>query len=102
MISVIVTYQVKPEFAAQNQANIQTFLKDFEQLDATKFKYTVLVKEDGVSFVHYSQYADEEMQNRLLNVPSFKTFQKMRDDSGLNGSHHVEVLELVGSEGQLG
>ena len=99
MISVIVTYQVKPEFAEQNKANIQRFLNDFEQLDATKFKYSVFTKEDGVSFVHYSQYSDEVMQNELLNVPSFKAFQKMRDASGLDGSHRVEVLQSVGSKG---
>ncbi|MNY49837.1 hypothetical protein D3C86_1853000 [compost metagenome] len=59
------------------------------------------MKEDGVSFVHYSQYADEETQNQLLAVPSFKAFQKMRDESGLNNSHRVEVLELIGSRGKL-
>lgn len=102
MISVLVTYQVKPEFAEQNKVNIQRFLTDFEQLDASKFKYSVSVKEDGVSFVHYSQYADENMQNELLNVPSFKAFQEMRDASGLNGSHKVEILRAVGSKGNLG
>jgi quinol monooxygenase YgiN len=101
MISVIVTYQVKPEFVEQNKKNIQAFLQDFEQLDASKFKYTVFLKEDGVSFVHYSQYSDEEMQNRLLNTPSFKAFQQMRDDSGLNNSHKVEVLQFIGSKGNL-
>lgn len=101
MISVIVTYQVKPEFVEQNKANIQTFLADFQKLDASKFKYTVLLKEDGVSFVHYSQYSDEKMQNELLNVPSFKAFQQIRDESGLNDSHRVEVFQLVGSEGKI-
>jgi hypothetical protein len=102
MISVIVTYQVTPGFAAQNKANIQTFLKDFEQLDASKFKYSVFLKEDGVSFVHYSQYADEATQIQLLNVPSFKAFQEMRDASGLTDSHKVEILRSVGSKGKLG
>ena len=101
MISVIVSYQVKPEFVEQNKANIQIFLKDFEQLDATKFKYSVFLKDDGVSFVHYSQYSDETMQNQLLNVPSFKAFQEMRDASGLNDSHKVEILQAVGSKGNL-
>lgn len=102
MISVIVTYQVKPEFVEQNKKNIQVFLMDFEQLDASKFKYSVLLKEDGVSFVHYSQYSDETIQNQLLNVPSFKAFQQMRDDSGLNNSHKVEILQSIGSKGNLG
>jgi hypothetical protein len=102
MISVLVTYQVKPEFAEQNKANIERFLNDFEQLDSSKFKYSVLVKEDGVSFVHYSLYSDENMQNELLNVPSFKAFQEMRDASGLNNSHKVEILRSIGSKGNLG
>lgn len=102
MISVIVSYQVKPEFVEQNKANIQTFLADFKLLDASKFKYSVFLKEDGVSFVHYSQYADEAMQNQLLNIPSFKAFQQIRDDSGLNNSHKVEILQSVGSKGNLG
>lgn len=102
MISVIVTYQVNPDFVAQNKANIQTFLADFEKLDTSKFKYTVLLKEDGVSFVHYSHYSDKEMQDELLNVSSFKAFQEMRDAGGLNDSHRVEILQPVGSEGKLG
>lgn len=101
MISVLVSYRVKPEFVAQNKANIQKFLSDFEQLDASKFKYSVSVKEDGLSFVHLSQYADETMQHELLNVPSFKAFQEMRDASGLDGSHKVEILRSLGFKGNL-
>lgn len=101
MISVIVTYRVKPEFVEKNKANIQRFLTDFEQLDSTKFKYNVLIKDDGVSFVHYSHYSDEAIQNQLLHVPSFKAFQEMRDASGLNGSHQVEILHSIGSKGNL-
>nr|WP_294858438.1 hypothetical protein [uncultured Fluviicola sp.] len=50
-------------------------------MDGSKFNYSVCVKEDGVSFIHYSHYSDEQMQNELLNVPSFKAFQEMRDAS---------------------
>lgn len=97
MITVIVTYQVKPKFAAQNKQNIAGFLQDFKHLDITAFQYNVYVKEDGVSFVHYSTYRDEAMQKEVLNVPSFKEFQRLRDESGLNNSHKVEVLSYVGS-----
>ncbi|WP_343604523.1 hypothetical protein [Fluviicola sp.] len=101
MISVIVTYQVNPEFSEQNKANIQRFLTDFESLDHTQFKYTVLCKEDGISFVHLSNYENKEIQEQLLHVPSFKEFQRLRDESGLNDSHRVEVLEMIGSKGEL-
>lgn len=95
MINVIVTYTVKPEFLSENKSNIQKFLNDFKNLDQTKFEYKVFVKEDGVTFVHFSNYENEEVQNEVLNVPSFKEFQRLRDESGLNDSHKVDFLKSV-------
>jgi quinol monooxygenase YgiN len=95
MINVIVSYTVKPEFVSENKNNIQKFLNDFKTLDQTKFEYKVFVKEDGVTFVHFSNYENEEVQNEVLNVPSFKEFQRLRDESGLNDSHKVEFLKSV-------
>jgi len=98
MINVIVTYTIKPEFVSENKNNIQRFLNDFKTLDQTKFEYKVFVKEDSVTFVHFSNYENEEIQNIVLNVPSFKEFQRLRDESGLNDSHKVEILQSVGIE----
>ncbi|NIF04268.1 hypothetical protein F3J23_02345 [Chryseobacterium sp. Tr-659] len=95
MINVIVSYTVNPEFVPRNKENIQIFLNDFKNLDQSAFEYKVFVKEDGVTFVHYSNYINEEIQHEVLNVPSFKEFQKLRDESGLNGSHKVELLQLI-------
>ncbi|MDF2932710.1 MAG: hypothetical protein K0R36_2041 [Chryseobacterium sp.] len=95
MINIIVTYTVKPEFVSENKKNIQKFLNDFKTLDQTKFEYKVFVKEDGVTFVHFSNYENEEVQNEVLNITSFKEFQKLRDESGLNDSHKVEFLQPV-------
>lgn len=95
MINVIVTYTVNPEFVSENKKNIQKFLNDFKNLDQTKFEYKVFVKEDGVTFVHFSNYDNEEVQNEVLNIPSFKEFQKLRDESGLHDSHKVEFLKSV-------
>jgi len=95
MISVIVSYTVKPEFVSENKTNIQKFLDDFKNLDQETFEYKVYIKEDGVTFLHYSNYINEEVQHEVLNVPSFKEFQKLRDESGLNGSHKVEILQSI-------
>jgi hypothetical protein len=97
MITVIVTYQVKPGFAEQNKSNIQRFLEDFRKLDSEDFQYNVYTKADDVTFVHYSSYRNEEVQTKILDVPSFKEFQRLRDESGLNGTHKVEVLNHIGS-----
>lgn len=95
MINVIVSYTVKPEFVPANKANIQKFLEDFKNLDQSTFEYKVFVKEDGVTFLHYSNYINEEVQHEVLNVPSFKEFQRLRDESGLNSSHKVEFLQSI-------
>lgn len=95
MINVIVTYTVQPEYVSENKTHIQKFLDDFKNLDQEAFEYKVYVKEDGVTFVHYSNYINEEVQHEVLNVPSFKEFQQLRDESGLNGTHKVEILQSI-------
>ncbi|UWX60759.1 DUF3634 family protein [Chryseobacterium oranimense] len=95
MINVIVTYTVNPEYVSENKTHIQKFLDDFKNLDQETFEYKVYVKEDGVTFLHYSNYINEEVQQEVLNTPSFKEFQRLRDESGLNGTHKVEILQSI-------
>ena len=97
MITVKVSYTVKPEFVAANKENIAVFLSDFKKMDATDFRYSVFLLDDGKTFLHFSTYKNEEVQKEVLNVPSFKLFQQKRDESGLDNSHKVEVLEYIGS-----
>ena len=101
MINVIATYTVRPEFAEQNKNNIQIFLKDFALLNQDVFSYSVFVKDDGVTFVHQSVYKNEEIQNEILSLPSFKEFQKQRDENAVPGSHKVEIISPLGSSGNL-
>ncbi|MDH6250707.1 cell fate (sporulation/competence/biofilm development) regulator YmcA (YheA/YmcA/DUF963 family) [Chryseobacterium sp. H1D6B] len=95
MINVIVTYTVQPEFVSENKANIHKFLEDFKTLDQSAFEYKVYLKEDGVTFMHYSKYSNEEVQHEILNIPSFKEFQRLRDESGLNNSHQADFLQSI-------
>lgn len=95
MISVQVSYRMNPQFVAQNIANINTFLADFRKI--TGFRYDVFLKDDGLTFVHMSEYDDEAVQKQVLSVPSFLEFQRQRDASGLDGSHRVEIFQKIGS-----
>ena len=97
MITVTVSYTVKPDFVGMNKQNISKFLDDFRKLNPSDFRYNVYLQNDGVTFVHLSTYRNEEIQTKVLNVESFKSFQKERDESGLNNTHKVEVLSFVGS-----
>lgn len=97
MISVKVSYTVKPEFAAQNKQNINSFLNDFKQLKHLKFLYNVYVQDDGITFLHLSMYENEEVQQTILTIPSFLKFQLERDESGLTIEPKIEMISLVGS-----
>ena len=95
MITVKVTYTVKPEFVAHNKENINVFMADFRAMNNNDFRYNVYLGNDGVTFIHMSHYKNEDIQKQLLNTPSFQEFQRQRDESGLNGSHQVDVMELT-------
>ena len=96
MIVVKVEYTVLPEFVVENRINIAAFLEEFKSLDNTKFRYTVLASTDGMTFTHLSMYKNEQIQQQLLQLPSFLFFQSQRDSIGLLSEPQVEQLELIG------
>ncbi len=96
MISVKVTYTVKDHFIDQNIKNVHSFLKDFESLKNDNFRYSIYVLENKKTFVHLSEYEDQIIQQELLNVPSFLSFQNQRDEN-LETAAVVELLNLIGT-----
>ncbi|SFF00854.1 hypothetical protein SAMN05518672_11427 [Chitinophaga sp. CF118] len=101
MITVKVTYTVKSAFISQNQENINLFMDEFRKIGSKDFRYTVYLCEDGKTFVHLSHYQNEEIQKYLLNVPSFKLFQKQRDESGLEGAPQIDVMKMAASSNDI-
>lgn len=97
MITVKVTYTVKPEFVEANKRNISKFLDDFKKMNPSDFRYNIYLQDDERTFLHFSTYKNEEIQKQVLNVPSFISFQKERDESGLDDTHKVEILSYIGS-----
>jgi hypothetical protein len=97
MIIVKVTYTVKADFVQKNQENIKLFMVDFKKLNTNDFRYVSYLGGDGKTFVHLSHYKNEKIQKQLLQIPSFLSFQKQRDDSGLKDSPQVEVMQVVAS-----
>ena len=97
MIAVQVTYKVKVDFVEENKSNISAFLADFKEMHTSRFLYHVYVKEDGLTFVHVSMYENTEIQEKVLNTPSFIKFQEVRDQSGLTELPTIENLAHLGS-----
>lgn len=97
MIIVKVTYTVQPDFVQKNQENIHLFMADFKKMNTEEFSYVSYLCGDGKTFVHLSHYQNEEIQKQLLQTPSFLSFQKQRDESGLENEPQIEVMKVVDS-----
>jgi len=100
MIVVKVTYTVNDEYVNTNKEMIQAFLTDFKKLDNTQFLYSILQSEDGKTFIHTSQYKNKEIQQILLNTPSFLRFQEQRDKN-LASEPKIEFLNYVGASKEV-
>ncbi len=101
MIIVKVTYTVKSDFVIKNQENINKFIEDFKKIGSNDFRYIAYVGEDGKTFTHISMYQNEAIQKQLLAVEYFKSFQKQRNESGLEMAEKVEIMQLIGAVGNF-
>ena len=97
MIIVKVTYTVKVDFVQKNQENINDFLKDFKKIKSNDFRYIVYIGDDKKTLTHISMYQNEAIQKELLAVQSFKSFQQQRNNSSLEISKNIEIMELAGA-----
>lgn len=100
MITVKVTYTVNDNYVNDNKKMIQAFLADFKKLDNSQFLYTILQSEDGKTFTHISQYQNKDIQQVLLNTPSFCHFQEQRDKN-LASEPKIEVLNYIGASKEI-
>ncbi len=94
MRAVKVEYTVKPEYVETNKANIQKVMDELRGLGNTGILYSTYIKEDGVSFVHFSIHKGEE--NIIPSLPAFQVFTTQLKAEGLAGNApHALKLEMV-------
>ncbi|MGH2563153.1 MAG: hypothetical protein ACRDE8_10910 [Ginsengibacter sp.] len=93
MKAVKVEYTVKPEYVNTNKANIQKVMDELRTLGDTGTLYSTYIKDDGVSFVHFSIHRDEE--NIIPTLESFKAFSNQLKSEGLTAPPQAIKLNLV-------
>ncbi len=98
---VRVMYTVRPEYVEQNQANITQVMTDLKALNNTNTKYASYLEEDGVTFMHFAQYPDEETAQLLNDIPSFAKFRKELKESGPVSPPKQNTMSLVGAAFEL-
>lgn len=90
---VKVTYTVRPGFVRKNQENIEAFLKDLKNANSAGIRYAVHLGDDGKTFHHVAAYTNDDAQKLLLELPAFLSFQKQRDDSGLEVAPSIDFVK---------
>ncbi|MFI5153543.1 MAG: hypothetical protein ACHQET_09435 [Chitinophagales bacterium] len=98
---VKVVYSTKPEYAAQNQANIKAVMKDLQRLQYASVNYNACLSSDGKTFIHTAFYKSDEDQKLVTELPSFKHFQEQLRAEGLENPPKQELLTLVGSSADI-
>jgi len=73
MTTTIVRYQVKPEFAADNERLVRAVDAELSALAPVGFRYATLRLDDGVSFVHVA-VTDGDVDAPLPQLDAFRAF----------------------------
>ena len=94
MRQVMVSYRVKPDRAAENEALVRAVYDELHRTTPAGLRYATFRQDDGVSFVHVAQ--TDEGVNPLSEVAAFARFQ---DGIGerCDVAPVVTVLHEVGS-----
>ena len=92
-----VIYTVQPEYVKQNRKNINEVMNDLKKIGNSNTKYASYLEEDGVTFMHFAQYPDQETAQILNSLPSFVKFRKeLKESKPLSPPKSME-LSLVGA-----
>jgi hypothetical protein len=100
MKAIKVEYTVKPEYVDTNKANIQKVVSELRSMEDPGILYSVYVKEDGCSFVHFAIYGDDR-PNIIPTLASFLAFRDQLKAEGLEGGIQSHTMEMAGSSFDL-
>jgi quinol monooxygenase YgiN len=101
MKSVKVQYTVKAEYADTNKKNVAKVMADLRELAHPGIKYSTFVMEDGITFIHFGMYADQEALDVVNNLPSFQSFREQLKASGPEAPPKGDDLTLVDSSYEI-
>jgi hypothetical protein len=73
MKRVIVRYRLKPERVAENEELVRDVYTELHEAAPDGLRYGTFKLDDGVSFVHIAEHADD---NPLRGIAAFQRFQE--------------------------
>jgi hypothetical protein len=94
---VRVQYTTKQEYAARNKENITKVMNDLRKINNPGIKYGAYLLPDEKTFMHFTQFENEEAHKILMELESFIKFQTELKASIPEVAPKAEDLSLVGS-----
>jgi quinol monooxygenase YgiN len=70
----LVRYQVKPERVAENEALVRAVFESLRASPIQGLRYAAHKLDDGVSFVHLVEFANQAANEAFVGRPAFKAF----------------------------
>ena len=101
MKAVKVEYTVKPEYVAQNKANVEHVMQALRNQPIEGMHYSTFIKDDGQTFVHINMAQDGDTMSKLGDVPEFQHFRSSLKASGPLAPPKSTNLKLVGASFNL-
>jgi hypothetical protein len=95
MKAIKVEYTVKPEYVDINKANIQKVVDELRELGDVGILYSVYIKDDGCSFVHFAIYRNADEPNLIPTLKSFQAFNKQLKEEGIITAPQSLNLNMV-------
>ena len=92
-----VIYTVRESYVEQNKANIRKVMEDLKALGNPNTKYASYLEPDGVTFMHFAQYPDEETAQLLNSIPSFTKFRTELKESLPVAPPKAISMDLIGA-----
>ncbi len=96
MISVMVTYRVKPDAVEENTRLVEAVYEELAQVGDPDVHYATFTKGDGRTFVHVAFFPSPEKQAVLGGTAAFQEFQRNLADR-CEEPPGVEPIDRVGS-----
>jgi hypothetical protein len=93
MKSVMVSYTVKPECVAENEALIREVHEQIGRERPEGLSYSVARQADGVSYTHVAVWREGE-ENPLLKLSSFERYRKGIEERVVAPPQRVEMVSL--------
>ncbi len=80
MRKVVVSYEVKPELADQNQVLVERVFAELDEQGPGGVRYATFRLADGVSFVHVASIETDDGSNPLAGINAFGEFGRRIED----------------------